>query len=87
MRTLRRARKEMPAEEAMSLLRQGTHSVLAVPGEEEYPCAIPLRDAYHRQGGYGTDPAAPLNRSGIPDAGMNHSAAVVFRRKENKKPD
>lgn len=45
-RKMRRARQQMPEEEALELLREGYAGVLALNGDDGYPYAVPLNYVY-----------------------------------------
>ena len=48
MRSMRRAGQELPREEALRLLSEGSSGVLALLGDGDYPYAVPLSYVYYQ---------------------------------------
>lgn len=47
-REMRRKGQEIPFVEAEEILENGTHGVLAVTGDDEYPYSVPISYVYHK---------------------------------------
>ncbi len=45
-REMRRSRQALPQEECTSILDRGTHGVLALAGDDDYPYAVPISYVY-----------------------------------------
>ena len=45
-RAMRRSRQAMPQEECAAVLERGSHGVLALAGDGDYPYAVPISYVY-----------------------------------------